>query len=468
MGNLDWRTVELDPGVWREPTPDETRIILWLPGNVENGYRHWERISNVPEAKIAVAQGLCTLEASSMPARQKLRGPLGRVLDWFRKHAGPHAWLLPHGGYAEQAGERQSGLLLAWAEEETSPVDVADLRARWPEGQQVRKVGKNLFVVSAAQPGAAAGGPVPLGGNPREQAEQLLGAARQSGDRRAEVSAQTDLGAALASLGESERGVVALEEALTMARQLGDVSLESDVLGNLGMAMLAAGQAGRALEPLGQVLAYARETGDRFQEKITLANLGAVHASLRDFLQALGAADQALALARELGDRQHEAELLWFEAIQQAELGQTDMAAHLAQVAIDIYATLRSPHISWLTDHLKKYRDSGGSLPAGVRGGAPAGGYYTGPTAVTVAPPAVEGPASDPGLLRMGFSAVKSMARFAASGLKTVPAATHQQRLETCAACPHHTGVRCKLCGCFTSVKAWLPHENCPIEKWAR
>ena len=37
--------------------------------------------------------------------------------------------------------------------------------------------------------------------------------------------------------------------------------------------------------------------------------------------------------------------------------------------------------------------------------------------------------------------------------------------IRTCAGCEHHTGVRCKLCGCFTNAKAWLPHEACPLGK---
>jgi hypothetical protein len=68
----------------------------------------------------------------------------------------------------------------------------------------------------------------------------------------------------------------------------------------------------------------------------------------------------------------------------------------------------------------------------------------------------------------MALSAVKSMSKYIGSGLQTVPANVHEKRLRTCVACEHHTGVRCRLCGCFTSVKAWLPHENCPIEKWPK
>jgi hypothetical protein len=83
----------------------------------------------------------------------------------------------------------------------------------------------------------------------------------------------------------------------------------------------------------------------------------------------------------------------------------------------------------------------------------------------TGSPPA--GAAADgPGLLRMALSAARSMGRFVGSGFKTTPPWALQQRLQVCANCAHHTGVSCRLCGCFTKAKARLAHEECPIGKW--
>jgi hypothetical protein len=58
------------------------------------------------------------------------------------------------------------------------------------------------------------------------------------------------------------------------------------------------------------------------------------------------------------------------------------------------------------------------------------------------------------------------MAKFAGSGFKVTPSAIIAQRLKTCNNCEHHTGVRCRLCGCFTSAKTRMAHEECPIGKW--
>ena len=124
--------------------------------------------------------------------------------------------------------------------------------------------------------------------------------------------------------------------------------------------------------------------------------------------------DHAVAIARETGDRPHEAELLWFQAILQADLGRNELAYKLGQAAIDIHATLRSPHVGWLSRHLKQYRQ--GEIPAGRADAAPSrhpGGYYTGP-AIAVTP----APVRDPGLLRTAASAVKALTNTSAAGIE--------------------------------------------------
>jgi hypothetical protein len=50
--------------------------------------------------------------------------------------------------------------------------------------------------------------------------------------------------------------------------------------------------------------------------------------------------------------------------------------------------------------------------------------------------------------------------------MKTSPAELAKQRIIVCASCEHHTGVRCRVCGCFTTVKSKMLHERCPLGKW--
>jgi hypothetical protein len=58
------------------------------------------------------------------------------------------------------------------------------------------------------------------------------------------------------------------------------------------------------------------------------------------------------------------------------------------------------------------------------------------------------------------------MARFIKAGMKPVFPEVYEQRLQTCAGCEYHTGLRCRICGCFTNMKANLVHEQCPAGKW--
>src|SRR5262249_21307183 len=204
-------------------------------------------------------KGICATPATAVRARQRTRSFFGKLLQRFQKTSQEQTWMLPNGEPAEQCGERESNLLLAWAEDETSGLDEPRLAARWPSSTRCQQLAKNLFLVSGIERATASpeAEPTPPQGQPREVAEHLLAAARQKGDRRAAVSALTDLGIVCTREGEVARALQLLEEALTLARQLGDRARESDVWGNLGLAALGAGQVKRALELFEQERAYA-------------------------------------------------------------------------------------------------------------------------------------------------------------------------------------------------------------------
>jgi len=484
----DWQQFHLDHGVLREPSPDRRGIVLWLRRPAENGARRWERVSNVSGAEVGGDNGVFATAATTIQAQER-GGMFGRLLRSFRKSTEATTWVLPVGGTAEQVGTRQTDALLAWSD--VGPLADEEVAARWPQAVRRQRLGSNLFLVTGVTPVAAAqslsppplskpptsapavqappvlapaasppaearpapAASAPKGGmpappNPRQQAEQLLAEARQSGDRQREAAALADLGVACQRGGDSKAARPNLEAALQLALKLNDQTLISDVQGNLGLVLAGLGDPARGLQLLEEGLSTARASENHFQVKSALDNMGQAYAAMRNHAGALFAFDEALTLARNLGDRPHEAEMLWCLAIQHAELGQRDYALIRGQEAIDAFGQLRSPHVAMLTEHLQKYAagDSEARLPSSP----------------TVAAAASGGPS----LLRMAFSALKSMARFVGSGMKTVPPAVREERLQTCGACEHHTGVRCKLCGCFTAVKSWLPHEHCPIGRW--
>jgi tetratricopeptide (TPR) repeat protein len=307
-------------------------------------------------------------------------------------------------------------------------------------------------------------------------AERLLNEGRMAGDRTREVSALADLGAVCLHEGKTEEAVSWLGQALQIAKQLGDQSRESDILGNMGLVTLAAGQPERALEIFTMEWGLAREAKDRFAEKIALERMGLAHSQLNHSSQALECFQQALALARDLRHRKHEADLLWYLAIQFAESSQRSDALAHGQAAVALMQEMRNPQGAVFTEHLRKYRQGetaealGGSedllspgSPEAFLGGSVEAHLW----APTSRPsPAQAQTVQGPGLLRMALSAAKSIGKFVGSGFRLASADMVRLRLQTCAACEHHTGLRCRLCGCFTNAKARLDHEECPVGKW--
>jgi tetratricopeptide (TPR) repeat protein len=458
----DLRNLKLEPGILPEPAGQDQRLVLWLPGRLEGGYQPWERLASVPRSEITVADGWCSTPATLVLARQRQGGLFSKL---FASKSAGQSWILPNGASAEQAGERRTDLLLVWSESEKITLDEGGIQSRWPQNQRITRIAANLYLVAGiASPESDNGAPLPPQGTPRAVAEQLLASARQAGDRRREITALTDLGVVYRRDNDIPRSLAVLEEALALARQLGDHASEGDVLCNLGLSALPAGQFQRAQQLFEQELAFARETANRYAEKTALEHVGLAWWNLRGLMQATPYYQQALTLARELGDHHHEAELLWHLAILHADLAQRDQALAWGQEAVKLFHDLRHSQADWFADHLRRYEIGAGLLETGLSAaGTPPGSEFV---AAWTSPTTSAANAAGPSLLRMAFTAAKAMTRFVGSGMKTVPPAIYQKRLRTCATCEHHTGLRCRLCGCFTNVKAWLPHEACPINKW--
>ena len=302
----------------------------------------------------------------------------------------------------------------------------------------------------------------------------MLADARAAGDRRREATALTDLAIMSMSERAPDNAVGLLEEALRLAGALDDRALEADVRLQLALAALMLHDPRQAHDLLHEVLSYARERGDRFTEKTAFDYLGLTFAKARDPLSARASYEQALAIACKTGDREHEANLLWHIAIQHAELGQRDQAVSRAQQAVFLFHALGKPESRAFSEHLERYRadETRGTLeacPTGSPAAARTGSNGKTESSLGFVSYALNYPThqpAGPGLLRMALSAAKAMARFVGSGLQTVPAEVRKERLRICATCSHHTGLRCKLCGCFTGLKSQLPHESCPISKW--
>jgi hypothetical protein len=479
-----WQDLVLETDILPEPTEDGSRIVLWVRGDRDSEYQHWERVGTVARSEITVLDDLCTTAAVSIPARERVGGTITRLLRRLSAPKSDRSFVLPNGRKVEQCGERQTDLILVWRQgkgEEVS-LDTEQLRGQWPEGKDFRKLGKNLFLVAGlgAQTKKCEAGVAPPtvpDGCPRAYAEQNLATARSSGDSSKLASALIDVGVLTLNEGDAKRAAEILTEALALTRQLGDQTRESDVLGNLGMAALVLGQARQAAELLQRELAYTRARQDPFAEKLALERLGVAAGNMGNPTQALRLFDQALAVARKLGDRHQEATLLWHQGIAHADLGQRDIAIAKAEEAITLMKLLGKPQAGWYGSQLQKYRMGVVTEPGAAAGAAAGAGlapqsYLGGSIVASVmarapAQPAGQAkPGSAPSMLRMAMSATKAMANFVGAGFKTASPQVQQKRLQTCATCEHFTGMRCKICGCFVQVKSRMLSEDCPIGKW--
>jgi len=382
-------------------------------------------------------------------------------------------WVLPDGQSAEPSGPRRTDLLLAWPAEDSAPFDESHVLERWPHATHVRRIASNLFLVYGVDASRQAAPQVDAPGKdpPCHVAEQQVAEARRAANLPRLASALTDLGVLRQRAGDHEGAVKALEEAVKVARQAGDRATESDAFDSLGLAFLRAGQLGCARQLFEHELALARGSGDRLAEKQALGWLAVVLSQLGERTRAVECSEQGLSIARAVGDGQHEAKLLWQLAIDYAELGHSQRALARAEDSVRLLRQMNSPELGILAEHVEKYRQE-------VARHAPTAGVdvcqptlpaqpFTGPFTVTAAMVPEPRPATGgPNLFFMALGAVQAAAKYLGSGLQSVPPETYQRRRQTCATCPHFTGLRCRVCGCFLSAKAWLPHESCPLGKW--
>jgi tetratricopeptide (TPR) repeat protein len=479
MSVPDWRKMVLGEGILAEPAREDGRIVFWLPEDRDGEYQYWERVGTVPRGQIQVEGGIGSIPATSTRARQRMAGGFfGKLARKLTGGGGNESWVLPGGQAAERCGERKTDLVLAWPEDESAGLDESMIRSRWPASTRCRRIADRLVLVEGAGTGAvrsAETGEAGAGvvgadevGCQVAMAEQLLEAARQGGDRKNEADALTDLGMVVMNEGDLAKAVSHLDKAATLARELGENAREADALSNLGYALLALGQSPTAKQVLDRALTLARQVGDTYAEKLILERLGMAHANLRNAEVGLALMNQALEMTRAAGDRQQETRLLWTRAIAYADMNRRDEAIACAQESVDLLRKLGKPEASWYGAQLQRYRMDfsglGGYGPGGAAGGHVVTAGPMGASVSTTTPGADQ--STGPGLLRMAVTATKAMMKYIGSGLKSTPPELQQKRIATCRACEHHTGIRCRICGCFTNVKTRMAHEQCPIGKW--
>lgn len=466
--------LELSDGVLRDSAAGGNRLILWIP--VANHPGYWDRVATVAGKSWTPNNSMASIDATRIRTRVE-GGRMAKFFDKLRRRSEKIGWLLPNGIAVDEIATTASAVSLIRATDATAGLDEASIATIWSDATKCERLGPSLFLVESVRddrPGAASKSGQPFGpsaraeppdANPRTQAEQFLATARAGNDPRRLVSALIDFGVICDREGDKKRAVELLAEAVQLARGAADRAGKSDALGSYAMALASNKQSQAAFEAVNEQLADARAANDPYQEKTALDVLGFVYSGLRQNEQAVEAYQKSRLLAERLGDAKHLATLNWYLAIHLAELGRREEALDSGRRALAYWQKVDDPHAAWYADHLSKF-ERGEKI-----GGEPqpaSSGYLKGISgaqsfgATSGAPPAIEGPT----LLRMAMSAAKAMAKFLGTGMKIVPEQVQKDRLAICNECEHHTGIRCRICGCFTNAKAWLPHEKCPLTKW--
>lgn len=453
----NWRTLRLAAGVALESNVPDGRVVIWVPDGVRDGFECWERVASVAGASVhAVGGGWFVVAAAAVRVRRPTAGAVPPS-----EGAGPpgRRWVLPDGGSAEQWGGWVTDYSLTWADDPLASHEEADPRRRWPAGTRLRRVAETLYVVGGAAASAptVSSEPPSEEGEPRAVAERWLADARRTGGRRREAAALAELGFTSLTAGDLPDARAFLEDAWQAARVAGEPAILADARANLGLVALQGGDPARAFALFQEELETAETAGDVFGRKNALSLLGLAYAVTGEPRQAAACYEQALTLARQAGDRHHEATLLWNLAIQAAERGRLDEALVAAETCMDLLRRDNRPEAEWFARHWHEYRAGCASdLPGGTKVVAP-------PATAVPSAPSTPGQGTGPGLLRMALTATTALATFLGAGARTANPEVRRRRLEVCASCPHHTGLRCRLCGCFTAAKARLPGENCPL-----
>lgn len=467
------------------------RLAFWVDDSLRDGKRLRTRVVDISGPEIVQRCDCHALPVMCIPVEEDVLAPWQR---WWRRLRGideDYDYLTPEGLGAVVAGEKRTDALLIWGAEGGETCNESRIRELWPEISECRQLGANLHLaVGASEQVTFAEANrqrrfqellhaqedhrdelLRPEHDPLRQAEEQLQQSLQRGDTVPIAVAHIDLGSILTRSDRAAEGLEHLQDGLRLARASGDATVELDALLNLGIAHLAAGTLDEASNVFHRVIQSARTLDEPYTEKTSLGHLGEIYIRLGQPQLALVQLDAALQLAIRVNDPGAEALYRWNMAICFDELGRKDEAIDYARVASHILTRLNSPQASAFEEYAETLEH--GMSPTS-RSTAPSSLPTDGWSAVLAAEPLIAGSLSPeleaiskgPSVLRMAYTAGRAMAKFVASGFKTVSRVAHDERLATCQACAHHTGVRCKLCGCFTSKKTWLPYEYCPAGKW--
>ncbi|MGH3875893.1 MAG: tetratricopeptide repeat protein [Actinophytocola sp.] len=141
--------------------------------------------------------------------------------------------------------------------------------------------------------------------------ERAVELADETGHRVGEHDALWGLGQLHRLQGRYAPAIDCFRDTLSIARALGDRAREISALAGLGFAYRAQSVHASALDCFEQALTLARATGDRTGERNALEGVGSVHRTQRRYDLAIDCHRQALSVARGIGHRVGELNARW-------------------------------------------------------------------------------------------------------------------------------------------------------------
>lgn len=161
---------------------------------------------------------------------------------------------------------------------------------------------------------------------------------RKSGSLAGQASAQHNLGLVDLYRGRYSRAAQRLHQALTLSRAAGDHLVEAYVLSNLGTIHLQQGRYQQAATQLKQALLMCRRICDRLGMAHVLSNLGAIRLRQGRYQQAASHLGLALAISRDTGYQPGEANALTSLGVMHLRQGRYQEAVDLLQQALAVCA----------------------------------------------------------------------------------------------------------------------------------
>jgi tetratricopeptide (TPR) repeat protein len=164
-----------------------------------------------------------------------------------------------------------------------------------------------------------------------------LDAARRTGDRAAEATALSEVGAINWRQGRLQQAGDHSRRALALFRAVGDRAGEADELGNLGHLEAEQGRYEQAARRQEDAVAIWRDLGDRSGEARALGDLGVARRLQGRYREAAGHYQRTLDLFREVGDRLGEALTLARLGVVDLRLGRHQHAARYLRQALAVF-----------------------------------------------------------------------------------------------------------------------------------